>query len=99
MLELVGRQKYASILQVAPLIALSLEIEKAMAQKISTRKMLPMLFLLPHFYGLDLMKKKLSVIGFCSGAVAGLVAIPPGSDYVGMPAALAFGFLGSVSAI
>ena len=38
-------------------------------------------------------EKKWSVIGFCSGAVAGLVAITPGAGYVGPPAAVLFGFM------
>ncbi|RHZ77342.1 hypothetical protein Glove_180g85 [Diversispora epigaea] len=37
------------------------------------------------------LERKLSVIGFCSGAVAGLVAITPGSGFVGAPAAVIFG--------
>jgi Amt family ammonium transporter len=36
-------------------------------------------------------EKKWSVVGFCSGAVAGLVAITPGSGFVGAPAAVLFG--------
>ncbi|KAG5338223.1 Ammonium transporter 1 [Termitomyces sp. J132] len=39
------------------------------------------------------LEKKWSAVGFCSGAIAGLVAITPGSGYVGSPAAVAFGFL------
>ncbi|KAG8895927.1 hypothetical protein FRB99_000262, partial [Tulasnella sp. 403] len=38
--------------------------------------------------------RKWSVVGFCSGAISGLVAITPGAGYVGAPAALLFGFLG-----
>ncbi|KAF9254507.1 ammonium transporter [Marasmius fiardii PR-910] len=38
-------------------------------------------------------EKKWSVVGFCSGAIAGLVAITPGSGFVGAPAAVLFGFL------
>ena len=38
-------------------------------------------------------EKKWSVIGFCSGAIAGLVAITPGAGYVGPPAAVLFGFM------
>ncbi|KAL0065395.1 hypothetical protein AAF712_007603 [Marasmius tenuissimus] len=38
-------------------------------------------------------EKKWSAVGFCSGAIAGLVAITPGSGYVGAPAAVLFGFL------
>jgi len=37
------------------------------------------------------LEKKLSAIGFCSGAISGLVAITPGSGFVGAPAAVAFG--------
>ncbi|CAG8484386.1 6426_t:CDS:2 [Paraglomus brasilianum] len=37
------------------------------------------------------LERKLSVVGFCSGCVAGLVAITPGSGFVGPPAAVAFG--------
>jgi len=40
------------------------------------------------------LERKWSVVGFCSGAVAGLVAITPGSGYVGSPAAVCFGVLG-----
>lgn len=36
-------------------------------------------------------EKKWSVVGFCSGAIAGLVAITPGSGFVGSPAAILFG--------
>jgi Amt family ammonium transporter len=38
-------------------------------------------------------ERKWSAVGFCSGAVAGLVAITPGSGYVGAPAAILFGFM------
>ncbi|KAG8705230.1 hypothetical protein FRC08_001761 [Ceratobasidium sp. 394] len=37
------------------------------------------------------LEKKWSAVGFCSGAVSGLVAITPGSGFVGAPAAVAFG--------
>jgi Amt family ammonium transporter len=37
------------------------------------------------------LERKLSVVGFCSGAVAGLVAITPGSGFVSPPSAVAFG--------
>ncbi|QRW23420.1 ammonium transporter [Rhizoctonia solani] len=37
------------------------------------------------------LEKKWSVVGFCSGAISGLVAITPASGYVGAPAAVAFG--------
>ncbi|KAF0483985.1 ammonium transporter 1 [Gigaspora margarita] len=43
------------------------------------------------------LEKKLSALGFCSGAVAGLVTITPGSGYVDYPAAVAFGFLGGLA--
>jgi len=42
------------------------------------------------------LERKLSALGFCSGAVAGLVAITPGSGYVGAPASIAFGFFGGL---
>ncbi|TFK71526.1 ammonium transporter [Pluteus cervinus] len=32
-------------------------------------------------------------VSFCSGAIAGLIAITPGAGYVGVPASLLFGFL------
>ncbi|KAF8630808.1 hypothetical protein AX15_002710 [Amanita polypyramis BW_CC] len=38
-------------------------------------------------------EKKMSAVGFCSGAIAGLVAITPASGFVGSPAALVFGFM------
>jgi Amt family ammonium transporter len=38
-------------------------------------------------------ERKWSAVGFCSGAVAGLVAITPGSGFVGAPAAVLFGFM------
>ncbi|EEB93901.1 hypothetical protein MPER_07379 [Moniliophthora perniciosa FA553] len=38
-------------------------------------------------------EKKWSAVGFCSGAIAGLVAITPGSGFVGAPAAVLFGFM------
>jgi len=37
------------------------------------------------------LERKLSVVGFCSGAVSGLVAITPGSGFVSPPSAVAFG--------
>jgi Amt family ammonium transporter len=40
------------------------------------------------------LERKWSAIGFCSGAVTGLVAITPASGYVGSPAAVAFGVIG-----
>ncbi|KAI5994898.1 ammonium transporter AmtB-like domain-containing protein [Pisolithus orientalis] len=39
------------------------------------------------------LERKWSVVGFCSGAIAGLVAITPGSGFVGAPAAVLFGFM------
>ncbi|TFY56916.1 hypothetical protein EVJ58_g7346 [Rhodofomes roseus] len=45
---------------------------------------------LPQDYRLE---RKWSTVGFCSGAIAGLVAITPGSGYVGSPAAVLFGFM------
>jgi Amt family ammonium transporter len=39
------------------------------------------------------LERKWSAVGFCSGAIAGLVAITPGSGFVGAPAAVLFGFL------
>ncbi|KAI9140629.1 putative ammonium transporter protein [Paraphysoderma sedebokerense] len=40
--------------------------------------------------------RRVSALGFCSGVVAGLVCITPGSGFVGPAAALLFGFLGGV---
>lgn len=37
------------------------------------------------------LERKWSAVGFCSGAIAGLVAITPGSGYVGSPAAVVYG--------
>jgi Amt family ammonium transporter len=39
------------------------------------------------------LERKYSVVGFCSGAVAGLVAITPASGFVGPPAAVVYGFM------
>ena len=39
------------------------------------------------------MERKWSAVGFCSGAIAGLVAITPGSGFVGSPASVLFGFM------
>ncbi|KAH8075987.1 ammonium transporter [Cristinia sonorae] len=39
------------------------------------------------------LERKWSIVGFCSGAIAGLVAITPGSGFVGSPAAVCFGFM------
>ncbi|GJJ77584.1 ammonium transporter, Amt family [Entomortierella parvispora] len=41
-------------------------------------------------------EKKLSLIGYCTGAVAGLATITPGSGYVSGASSLVFGVLGSV---
>jgi len=40
------------------------------------------------------LERKWSVVGFCSGAISGLVAITPGSGFVGSPAAVFFGVAG-----
>jgi Amt family ammonium transporter len=40
--------------------------------------------------------KKPSVVGFCVGAVVGLVAITPGAGYVGIPQSIFIGFFTSV---
>ncbi|CAL8148012.1 unnamed protein product [Orchesella dallaii] len=42
-------------------------------------------------------EKKFSAMGFCAGAVAGLVCITPGCGYVSPASAIAFGFFGAVS--
>jgi Amt family ammonium transporter len=42
------------------------------------------------------LERKWSTLGFCSGAVAGLVAITPGSGFVGAPAAVVIGAVGSL---
>ncbi|KAG6885785.1 hypothetical protein C0993_009890 [Termitomyces sp. T159_Od127] len=39
------------------------------------------------------LNKKWSIIGFCSGAITGLVAITPAAGLVGAPAAVAFGVI------
>ncbi|KDR66239.1 hypothetical protein GALMADRAFT_162154 [Galerina marginata CBS 339.88] len=39
-------------------------------------------------------QKRWSAVSFCSGAVAGLITITPGSGFVGAPAALLFGVVG-----
>ncbi|KAJ9123589.1 hypothetical protein QFC24_003805 [Naganishia onofrii] len=39
------------------------------------------------------LERKWSAIGFCSGAISGLVGITPASGYVGAPAAVAIGFV------
>lgn len=42
------------------------------------------------------LERKWSAVGFCSGAVSGLVAITPASGFVGPPAALVFGVVGAI---
>lgn len=42
-------------------------------------------------------EKKFSALGFCAGAVAGLVCITPGCGYVSPASSIVFGFLGAVS--
>jgi Amt family ammonium transporter len=39
------------------------------------------------------LERKWSVVGFCSGAIVGLVAITPASGYVGAPSSVAFGIV------
>jgi hypothetical protein len=39
------------------------------------------------------LERKWSAVGFCSGAIAGLVAITPASGFVGTPASVLFGFM------
>lgn len=39
------------------------------------------------------LEKKWSAVGFCSGAIAGLVAITPGSGFVNSPAAVLYGVM------
>ncbi|KAG0172024.1 hypothetical protein DFQ28_001779 [Apophysomyces sp. BC1034] len=41
-------------------------------------------------------ERKFSALGFCSGAVAGLVAITPASGFVGPASSVAIGFLGAL---
>jgi len=43
------------------------------------------------------LERKWSVVGFCSGAISGLVAITPASGFVGSPAAVAFGVVGGTA--
>lgn len=43
------------------------------------------------------LERKWSAVGFCSGAISGLVCITPGSGYVGTPASLAFGIIGAAA--
>ncbi|CAH7667115.1 ammonium transporter AmtB-like domain-containing protein [Phakopsora pachyrhizi] len=42
-------------------------------------------------------EQKWSPVGFCSGAIAGLVGITPASGYVGAPSAVAIGFLTAIA--
>lgn len=42
-------------------------------------------------------ERKFSALGFCSGAVAGLVAITPAAGYVGPASSVAIGFLGAIA--
>ncbi|MEP7238225.1 MAG: ammonium transporter [Ferruginibacter sp.] len=45
----------------------------------------------------DVLKgKKPSVLGFCIGAVVGLVAITPGAGYVGIPQSIIIGLVGAI---
>ncbi|BEJ14345.1 hypothetical protein CspHIS471_0401120 [Cutaneotrichosporon sp. HIS471] len=44
------------------------------------------------------LERKFSAVGFCSGAVAGLVGITPAAGFVGAPAAVAIGFVTAVAA-
>ncbi|TIA73411.1 hypothetical protein E3P91_01521 [Wallemia ichthyophaga] len=43
------------------------------------------------------LERKISVVGFCSGAISGLVCITPASGYVGTPASFLFGFIGALA--
>ncbi|KAG9302072.1 hypothetical protein G9A89_021116 [Geosiphon pyriformis] len=43
------------------------------------------------------LERKLSAMGFCTGAVAGLVTITPGSGYVGPEASVLFGVVGAIA--
>ena len=43
------------------------------------------------------LERKFSAVGFCSGAISGLVAITPASGFVGSPAAVAIGFVGGTA--
>jgi Amt family ammonium transporter len=44
------------------------------------------------------LERKWSAVGFCSGAITGLVGITPAAGYVGAPAAVAIGFVTAVAA-
>lgn len=39
------------------------------------------------------LERKWSAVGFCTGAIAGLVAVTPAAGFVGSPAAALIGFL------
>ncbi|KAL4402962.1 ammonium transmembrane transporter [Malassezia pachydermatis] len=41
------------------------------------------------------LERKWSIVGFCSGAISGLVAITPASGFVGTPSSLVFGVVGA----
>lgn len=43
------------------------------------------------------LERKFSAVGFCSGAICGLVGITPASGFVGAPAAVAIGFVTAVA--
>src|SRR5271154_6509797 len=43
------------------------------------------------------LEKKWSAVGFCSGAIAGLVAITPASGYVPTWSAVVFGVVGAIA--
>ncbi|KAG5643536.1 hypothetical protein DXG03_000677 [Asterophora parasitica] len=43
------------------------------------------------------LENKWSTVGFCSGAISGLVAITPASGFVGAPAAVAYGVVGATA--
>jgi Amt family ammonium transporter len=42
------------------------------------------------------LERKWSVVGFCTGAIAGLVAITPAAGYIGVPASFLVGFLSAL---
>lgn len=42
------------------------------------------------------LERKWSVVGFCTGAIAGLVAITPAAGFVGAPAGALIGLVSSV---
>jgi len=43
------------------------------------------------------LERKWSAVGFCSGAISGLIGITPASGYVGSPAAVAIGFVTAIA--